>query len=158
MRHSPLDHARHFLGRRAAEATGLVLIAATGACGLSLASWSTRDPSLTNATGGPVRNLLGAKGAIAADLVTQTIGLACIVLLAPLAMWGWRLLRRRRLDRLRWRVALWLTAVLCAAGVASLLPTTDRWPLPTGLGGVIGDAVAGVVRFCSRSVFATLAG
>ena len=32
-------------------------------------------------------------------------------------------------------------ASLLAAAFASCLPTTARWPLPTGLGGVIGDAM-----------------
>ena len=146
------------MARRAAETAGLAMIAAAGACALSLASWSTRDPSFNHATGGPVRNLLGARGAVAADLVTQTIGIACIVLLLPVAIWGWRLLRQRHLDRLRWRLLLWIAATLCAAGVASLLPATDRWPLPTGLGGMIGDGVANLARLWSRSAIATLAG
>ena len=153
-----MDSARAFATRRAAETAGLALIAAVGACALSLASWSTRDPSLNHATDGPVRNLLGARGAVAADLVTQTIGIAGIVLLLPLAIWGWRLLRVRRLDRLRWRVALWLVATLCAAGVASLLPATDRWPLPTGLGGMVGDGIANLARLWSHSSLATLSG
>ena len=152
------DQARAFAARRAAETVGLALIAAAGACALSLASWSTRDPSINHATSGPVRNLLGSRGAIAADLVTQTIGIACIVLLLPLAMWGWRLLRRRHIDRLRWRLLFWLTATLCAAGVASMLPATDRWPLPTGLGGMVGDGVANLARLWHHSALATLAG
>ena len=146
------------MARRAAETAGLAMIAAAGACALSLASWSTRDPSINHATSGPVRNLLGARGAVAADLVTQTVGIACIVLLLPVAIWGWRLLRQRNLDRLRWRLLLWIAATLCAAGVASLLPVTDRWPLPTGLGGMIGDGVANLARLWSRSAVATLAG
>ncbi len=152
------DQARAFATRRAAETVGFALIAAAGACALSLASWSTRDPSINHATSGPVRNLLGSRGAIAADLVTQTIGIACIVLLLPLAMWGWRLLRRRQIDRLRWRLLFWLTATLCAAGVASMLPATDRWPLPTGLGGMVGDGVANLARLWHHSALATLAG
>jgi S-DNA-T family DNA segregation ATPase FtsK/SpoIIIE len=156
MNHAILDNARTFVARRAAETAGLTMIAATAVCALSLASWSTRDPSFNHATSGPVRNLLGAKGAIVADLVTQTIGIAGIVLLVPLALWGWRLLRRREIDRLRWRLGLWLVATLCAAGVASLLPATDRWPLPTGLGGMIGDAIASLAHWPSRSSIATL--
>ena len=130
------------MARRAAETAGLAMIAVAGACALSLASWSTRDPSFNHATGGPVRNLLGSRGAVAADLVTQTIGIACIVLLLPVAIWGWRLLRQRHLDRLRWRLLLWIAATLCAAGVASLLPAPDPEPQPTGQGGKIGDGVA----------------
>jgi DNA segregation ATPase FtsK/SpoIIIE, S-DNA-T family len=36
---------------------------------------------------------------------------------------------------------LWIVATLAAAAFASCLPASKAWPLPTGLGGVIGDAL-----------------
>jgi S-DNA-T family DNA segregation ATPase FtsK/SpoIIIE len=135
------DEVRDFVRRRLQQTGGLLLIGLTGAGGLALATWSVQDPSLSHATSAPVRNFLGAPGAIAADLIMQLFGVAAVALLVPIAVWGFRLLFQRPLDRERMRLALWLVGTLLAAAFASGLPTTERWPLPTGLGGVIGDAL-----------------
>ena len=127
--------------RRLREAGGLALVALAALAAAALLSWSVQDPSLSHATSAPVRNLLGAPGAIAADLMMQIMGLASIALIAPIAAWGWRLLSHRALDREGLRVGLWLCAVVLAAGFAACLPRSAAWPLPTGLGGVIGDAL-----------------
>jgi DNA segregation ATPase FtsK/SpoIIIE, S-DNA-T family len=132
---------RAFATRRGAEVVGLALIGAAAGIGLALASWSVADPSFNHAASGPVHNLLGAPGAVAADLIMQLLGLSSIAFLAPPSLWGWRLITARRLERLRARLVLWLAGSLCSAGLASLFPVTARWPLPTGLGGVAGDAL-----------------
>ena len=135
------DALRAFLARRAAEVTGLCLLGAAGAAALSLGTWSVRDPSINHATDFPVRNLLGLPGAVTADLLVQFFGIGAICLLGVPAFWGWRLLRGQALGRPRLRLGAACMGLLCACGVASVLPATDRWPLPTGLGGVLGDAV-----------------
>jgi S-DNA-T family DNA segregation ATPase FtsK/SpoIIIE len=140
------DPMRVFAVRRTAEFTGFALTFGTGLLTVALATWSVQDPSLNHATHGAVHNLLGSPGAVFADLVMQMLGLSAIAFLAPLAFWGWRLLTLRRLERLKMRLGLWLLGGLCAAGFASLLPATTRWPLPTGLGGVVGDAMLAVPR------------
>src|SRR3954452_15551810 len=142
---SPLDHlsetARAFLAQRTREATGLGLIATAGGLTAALATWSVADPSLNHATDAPVRNLLGAPGAIAADLAMQLFGLGALALLTPIVLWGWRLLRGPPLGRLPLRLSLWVVGAGAATAVAIALPPTARWPLPTGLGGVAGDAL-----------------
>ncbi len=142
---SAIDHipepVRFFLARRLAELGGLLLLAFAGALALALLTWSVQDPSFNHATSGPVRNLIGPPGAITADLVMQMVGVAAAAMLVPVIFWGWRLMHHRRLERIRLRLLLWTIGIICAATVASLLPVTDRWPLPTGLGGVTGDAV-----------------
>jgi len=100
------DALRRFLRRRVAETTGLLLLAVALAIALALATWSVEDPSLNHATDGPVRNLLGFPGAVAADLVMQLVGLGAIALIAPLALWGWQLLREGALQRLALRIGL----------------------------------------------------
>jgi S-DNA-T family DNA segregation ATPase FtsK/SpoIIIE len=127
--------------RRIREITGIALIAFAGLAAAALATWSIKDPSLSYATSAPVRNLLGLPGAVAADLLTQLFGLASVALILPLAIWGWRMLMHRRFDRERLRVAMWVLGALLAAAFAACLPRTAAWPLPTGLGGVIGDAL-----------------
>ena len=144
--HALPEPVRDFVARRCSDAIGLALLGSASAIALSLVTWSVRDPSLNHATGDPVRNLLGRSGAVTADLVMQIVGIASIALLVPVALWGWRLLTRRRLERAALRIVLWLIGVLAACALASLLPTTDRWPLTTGLGGVIGDALLAAPR------------
>jgi len=135
------DELRAALRRRLHEIIGVALLALAGIASLALASWSVQDPSLSHATNAPVRNTLGLMGAISADLMMQLLGIATVALLFPLAAWGWRLLTHRTLDRERSRLVLWVVATLAAAGFASCLPASKAWPLPTGLGGVIGDAL-----------------
>ena len=135
------DPLRAFAVRRTAEFVGLALVVGTSLLAIALATWSVQDPSFNHATQGTVRNLLGGPGAIVADLIMQMLGLSSVAFLAPLTFWGWRLLTSRRLERLKLRLVLWALGGLAAAGFASLLPVTTRWPLPTGLGGVVGDAM-----------------
>jgi S-DNA-T family DNA segregation ATPase FtsK/SpoIIIE len=142
---TPLDHIpdpiRAFAARRAAELSGLGLVGSSGALALALLTWSVQDPSLNHATNGTVHNVLGAAGAVVADLVMQMFGLASVALLAPLAIWGWRLLTQHKLERVGLRLLLWFFGGLASAGFASLLPVSSHWPLPGGLGGVLGDAI-----------------
>jgi len=59
----------------------------------------------------------------------------------PVAVWGWRIAPHRPFDREWMRLSFWIAGTAFAAGFAACLPKSDRWPLPTGLGGVIGDGV-----------------
>ncbi|MEZ2409991.1 DNA translocase FtsK [Bosea sp. RCC_152_1] len=135
------DPVREFLSRRAAELTGLGLLALMAVVALALASWSANDPSLNNATNGAVRNWLGRPGAMIADLLMQLVGLGVIALLFPPMIWALRLVRFHLFDRGALKLGLWVVGVAAAAAVASALPATPRWPLPTGMGGVIGDGL-----------------
>ena len=87
--------ARVFLRRRLEELLGLLLLGAAAAYLVALFSASAADPSLNLAIDGPVRNLLGLPGAYLADLVLESLGLACFMLAFALAIWGWQLLRHR---------------------------------------------------------------
>jgi DNA segregation ATPase FtsK/SpoIIIE, S-DNA-T family len=129
------------LRRRLREVGGIALISLAMMAALALATWSVQDPSLSHATDAPVRNLLGVPGAVAADLMMQLLGLGALALLLPVAVWGYRLLGHRRLSHERLRVVLWIVGAVLTAAFASCLPKSPHWPLPSGLGGVIGDAM-----------------
>lgn len=132
---------RDMLLRQLRGLTGLGLIALAGVTAAALMTWSVQDPSLSHATSRPIRNVIGYPGAIGADLLMQILGLGAIMLLLPVAAWGWRMLTRRHFDREALRLGCWILCTVFAAGFASCWPHNVAWPLPTGLGGVVGDAL-----------------
>ena len=133
------DALRDVLRRRLRELGGLALIVVAALLALALATWSVQDPSLSHATNTPARNLFGLPGAIVADLLTQLLGVAALAFILPVAIWGWRLLTHRPLQHERIRLLFWMLGVLLAAGCVAALPRSAAWPLPVGLGGVVGD-------------------
>ncbi|MGZ5935167.1 MAG: DNA translocase FtsK, partial [Rhizomicrobium sp.] len=134
------EHFRDIIRRRLSELAGLSLITLSLLGAVALATWSVQDPSLSHATQKPIHNLLGFPGAIFSDLAMQLLGLASILLLAPEALLGWRLLSHKPVGE-KWRSLLWIVATFLAAAFASTFPHIGSWPLPTGLGGVAGDAL-----------------
>src|SRR5262252_3569508 len=134
------EHFRDIVRRRLSELAGIALITLALLGAAALATWSVQDPSLSHATQKPIHNLLGFPGAIFSDLAMQLLGLAAILLLVPEALLGWRLISHRPVGD-KWRSLLWIFATFLGAAFASTLPRIGSWPLPTGLGGVAGDAV-----------------
>jgi S-DNA-T family DNA segregation ATPase FtsK/SpoIIIE len=129
------------LARRVRELAGLCLMALAMVAAAALMTWSVQDPSLSHATSRPIKNLVGYPGAIGADLLMQILGLGAIMLILPVAVWGWRMVTHRLFDREALRLGCWVLCTVIAAGVASCFPHNGAWPLPTGLGGVVGDAL-----------------
>lgn len=125
--------------------SGLLLLLAVAAVWVSLVSWSVADPSLTHATGGPVRNALGAPGAIVADLMLQTLGLAAAVALLPLMIWAFELVLSQHVAGLRTKATYYPFAVLGVAAAVAALPTSTSWPIEHGYGGILGDVIFNVV-------------
>ena len=148
------EQISEFTSNRMKQLGGLAMMISAGALTLALASWSAQDPSLNHATNTPPRNLLGAPGAITADIIMQLVGFGAIAAIIPLTMQGMRLMRLQRLDKSAWRLGLWCLGIIASSATAALLPATDRWPLPTGLGGVIGDGVLSIPRaiFANASI------
>ncbi|MGH6779199.1 MAG: DNA translocase FtsK [Bradyrhizobium sp.] len=138
---------REALARRLRELAGLGLIGLSGVAAAALMTWSVQDPSLSHATSHPIHNVIGYPGAIGADLLMQILGLGSIMLILPLAMRGWRILNHRPFDREALRLSCWVLCMMIAAGFASCLPRNGAWPLPTGLGGVVGDALVNTPAF-----------
>jgi S-DNA-T family DNA segregation ATPase FtsK/SpoIIIE len=132
---------REALARRLREMAGLGLLSLSGVAAAALMTWSVQDPSLSHATSRSIRNIVGYPGAIGADLLMQILGLGAVMLILPVAIWGWRMLTHRSFDREALRLACWILCTVIAAGFASCWPHGGSWPLPTGLGGVVGDAL-----------------
>ena len=129
------------LRRRFAELGGLGLAALTLALLVALATWSVQDPSLNHATDARVQNWLGFPGAIAADFLMQLFGLAALAAILPFSVLGWQIVTHRDVYRLRFRFIAWMLGLAMSAGTAASIPATANWPLPAGLGGVLGDAL-----------------
>src|SRR6201986_945983 len=134
---------RDALVRRLRELIGLGLIAFSGIAAAALITWSVQDPSFSHATSRGIHNIVGYPGAIGADLLMQILGLGAIMLILPVAVWGWRMLTHRHFDREALRIGCWVLWTAISAGFVSCWPHGGAWPLPTGLGGVVGD---GLVR------------
>ncbi|WP_390633961.1 FtsK/SpoIIIE family DNA translocase [Oryzibacter oryziterrae] len=130
---------KHALMRNIAGASGLLLIGFVAALAAALATWSVDDPSWSHSTTGEIRNVLGTPGAVVSDLIMQLIGLNAAVFLAPVVIWGWQLMIGRIPRVARNRLIAWLGGTAFGAAFMSALPPTVNWPLPTGLGGAIGD-------------------
>ncbi len=144
------DSLREFSRRRLVEFVGALVLAFSAALALALFTWSAQDPSLNHATDRRVHNALGLPGAVVADLLMQLVGVGgAVAALLPIAALGYRLVTHRFGERARLRLLLWFGGVACASAAASLLPVTDSWPLPTGLGGILGDAILSAPRHAS---------
>src|SRR4029453_14222375 len=138
--HLPVS-IRDALARRLRELAGLCLIALSGVAAAALVPGAVQDPSLSHATSRPIRNVLGYPGAIGADLLMQILGLGAIMLILPVAVWGWRMLTHRTFDREALRLGCWILCSVIAAGFASCWPHGGGGGLPPGLGGGGGGGV-----------------
>ncbi|WP_051660991.1 DNA translocase FtsK [Bosea sp. 117] len=135
------DEFKRLMGRRMEEVSGLVVLAFAFLMLAALASWSADDPSFSRSSAAAPSNLLGRLGASVSDLMMQLFGLAALAVLVPVAVWGWRILTHRRPSRQRLRLVAFLGGVTLTAAFAACLPRIGGWPLPSGLGGVLGDGV-----------------
>ncbi|MGU3494531.1 DNA translocase FtsK [Xanthobacteraceae bacterium A53D] len=133
------EAVRAIIRRRSTEICGAIVLGGALFAMVALITWSAGDPSLSNATNGTVDNLLGRPGAILADMLMQLFGLASLAIVATTAIWGWRLITHRPLGRERLRVVALTFGTLGASAFLGTLPTFGSWPMPTGLGGVMGE-------------------
>ncbi|MCH2393358.1 FtsK/SpoIIIE family DNA translocase [Oceanibaculum sp.] len=151
-----------FLKRRAREAAGLALIVLAVALVLAMASYHPQDPSLNTANTGPIRNWLGYPGALAGDLLLQTLGLSGGLLALVIAAWGYRILARLGVARVVLRVALLPLGLLLAAMALAVVTPPAGWPLVSGLGGFTGTLLlakaGGLLPLLGASVELALVG
>ncbi|WP_375639075.1 DNA translocase FtsK 4TM domain-containing protein [Bartonella sp. MF74HXZ] len=113
----------------------------------ALATWNVEDPSLTHASTNEVTNLMGWMGAIFSDFIMQFFGLASLAVLLPPLFWSFLLLAQKNIYNLTLRFFLWVLSTICfliAFALMSPVASFTYWPLPMGLGGVLGDKVLSV--------------
>ncbi len=127
-----------FLGRGAIQLAGLALIALAVALVVACLNFQTGDASLNKAVDGPIKNLLGWPGAVAADLLLQNLGAAGYGLPLILLGWAWRLLRDRTLSRWWLRLLFTPLVLLLLATALAPFPSPSFWPIGDHLGGALG--------------------
>jgi S-DNA-T family DNA segregation ATPase FtsK/SpoIIIE len=141
--------------RRFVELAGLALIAMSVAIIIALATWSVQDPSFNHATDAAVKNWLGRPGAVVADFLMQMFGIAALAAILPATVWGWQAVTHRAAaSRVKIRLIGWILGVTFCAGFVAALPVSPSWPLPAGLGGVLGDALVRLPAFVIGDVLA----
>src|SRR5258706_6079893 len=119
------------------------MIALCGVVAAALMTWSVPDPSLSHATSRPIRNIVGYPGAIGADLLMQILGLGAIMLILPVAVWGWRMLTHRGFDREALRIGCWILCTVISAGFLSCWPPGGGGAVPPRPWGAGGGAPGG---------------
>jgi DNA segregation ATPase FtsK/SpoIIIE, S-DNA-T family len=128
----------------------------------ALATWNVTDPSYSYATGNLPTNVLGSSGAAFADVAMQFLGLASVVGMLPIVAWALALISGRRISRIPARAGAWLAGTVFSSAVIGCFPPPLTWPIPNGIGGVIGDMIlrfpALFVGAYPTGVFATAVG
>ena len=133
------------LRQRLIELSGIGVFAAALLIAAALATYSPSDPSLNNATGNAVQNVLGLPGAVAADLVWQFFGLAGWAAPLVLVAWAWRLAGRKLLGLVWFRLLAVIAGMLALSVAAAPLPAPGDWPLRAGMGGAAGAVLTDLV-------------
>ncbi|MGH6860488.1 MAG: DNA translocase FtsK 4TM domain-containing protein, partial [Phyllobacterium sp.] len=131
----------HLFRRQINILVGLAILCLVALAIGSLATWNVLDPSFSHATSNPTRNALGYPGAVFSDLAMQFFGLSAVVALMPAVLWGGLFITGRGVDRMPRRAIAWFGASLLAAAMAGCFAIPASWPMPIGLGGVLGDMV-----------------
>jgi DNA segregation ATPase FtsK/SpoIIIE-like protein len=136
-----------FVARLVRRLAGLAMLAGAAFAVAALATWNVADPSFSHATDAPVTNAMGYPGAVFSDLAMQFYGLSSLAALVPGIIWGVLLASGRGVDRLPGRGGAWFGMSLATAAIAGCIAPPEGWPLPSGLGGVVGDMVLSIPAF-----------
>src|SRR5205807_9698289 len=135
--------------RRLYEGLGALLVLATLLLFLALLTYSPGDASFDTAVAAPPRNYLGHHGAVIADLLIQSVGLAAYLVPAALLGWAFRLMLQRPIQRLARCLGLLVLALLLGAVACSVLH--PALPLP---GGAVGWAVLRLIEWLGLGALA----
>ncbi|MBM3507996.1 MAG: hypothetical protein FJX64_09890, partial [Alphaproteobacteria bacterium] len=161
MHHTPLPAPRggllpaglrQFFRHRAFEAMGVSLATLSVLLAIALVTYYSADPSWNNSTTAGPRNMIGMPGAFASDLLLQTLGLGAALVPLLLLAWAWRLFVHQGMPRFWLKLTLAPFSLLFAAAVAASFPPFPAWPVQSGLGGVLGDALHNLAQRSGHSL------
>ena len=130
-----------FVIRQAMALAGFAIFLGLALAIAALSTWNVADPSFSYATDNEPTNLLGHGGAAFADLMMQFLGLSSLVALLPVLAFALALISGREFNRIPARLAAWGGGTLLASASLGCFPAPLTWPIPNGIGGVIGDMI-----------------
>ena len=123
---------------------------------VALISWNPADPSLNASSSQAPTNWLGLNGALFADLFMQSLGLAAwpaallLIAFGLAGAIGDAIQQRLKPTALK---ALSATGgVLALSAALSALAQPAAWPLASGLGGLWGEAIVGLIRMACDAI------
>lgn len=128
-----------FLKHRLSQLTGFFMICAGLALAVILLTYHASDPSWNLAIDGPAKNMLAFPGAVVADLMLQTFGIAAGFWVIGFIGWGIRSIAAIPLKWAFFRLIALGGAVLLATAVAAQWTAPKSWLLPNSAGGVFGE-------------------
>ncbi|MEE2698197.1 MAG: DNA translocase FtsK 4TM domain-containing protein [Pseudomonadota bacterium] len=131
----------NFFIRRFYEAIGMFLIASGIALATAIITYSSSDNSLNSAGSGNISNLLGLGGAFISDFVLQVFGIASLLPVLIMSVWGWRLVIKKGISLIWLRFLCMLAALITFSYILNLVSIPENWPLISKLGGVLGSFV-----------------
>ncbi|MFD1746330.1 DNA translocase FtsK 4TM domain-containing protein [Rhizobium helianthi] len=130
-----------FIMRQVLALLGFAIFIGLALAVAALATWNVADPSFSYATDNVPTNILGFPGSVFADLMMQFLGLASILALLPVLSWALALIVGRSIRRLPARLAAWGVGTFMGSATLGCFPAPLTWPIPNGIGGVIGDMI-----------------
>jgi S-DNA-T family DNA segregation ATPase FtsK/SpoIIIE len=133
------DGTGDFVRRRLFDGLGLACLTLAVAATAALLSFTPGDPSFNNATDVPAANLLGHTGALVADALLQSVGLAAALPPLVLAAWGWQLMHRQKVSLIWARLVMMLSAMALFAIALGGAAVPAGWPIGSGIGGAGGE-------------------
>ena len=128
-----------FLKRRLGQFTGFFMVCLGVALAAILVTYHSSDPSWNLAIDGPAKNILAFPGAVLADVMLQTFGVAAVFWVIALMGWGIRSMAAVPLSWAFFRIMALIGAVLLATAVAAQWTAPKSWVLPNSLGGAFGE-------------------
>ncbi len=135
--------------KRLNELIGLLLFLTSILLALSLVSYSPADPSLNTSSaahgGREVSNWIGMAGALFADLLLQTIGIAVFLVPVFMGVYAARWFRSRAIASPITKISGAVSLVVFTSAFLGLLPWHWHWAHGAGIEGLMGRIVADVM-------------
>ncbi len=130
--------AKSFLWHRVTEAAGASLVLLSVIMMLAVFSYSSEDTSFNTAGRLDPNNLIGPFGALVSDLLLQFLGLASLIPIITSLIWGLRIIQKKLVSKVIFRLFILILGSLFYAVALSALEISPNWPLNTKMGGAIG--------------------
>ncbi len=130
-----------FLRRWVGQFIGLFMILLAIALAAILGTYHAEDPSWNLAIEGSAKNILAFPGAVLADIILQTFGVAAVFWVIAFLVWG---IRSMIAMPVRWfsvRIFALVLSTLLAASVVAHWTPPKTWILPNSLGGALGNII-----------------